>query len=147
DYAIRKAILFDVRTICGRDIECSDVDLSLVEEGMAVLFSTGFLSEKGYGTKEYIKEHPELSPSLIDALLEKKVSLIIIDATGIRRGKDHTPADQKCADHGAFVIENAANLETLPRDRKIFELYTFPSAFVGFSGVPVRLVAKIEDVL
>lgn len=143
EYAIRQALLFDVRTIRDRDIESSDISLDAIEEGMAVLFCTGFLAEKGYGSKEYIKEHPQLSVSLIEALLEKKVSLIIIDATGVRRGKGHTPADQKCADNGAFVIENAANLESILNQKDPFRLYTFPSAFVGFSGIPVRLVADI----
>lgn len=140
-YGIRKAVVFSVTSIRDRDISLSDIALDQVEEGMAVLFHTGFLKEKGYGTQPYLKEHPQLSQELIKALLEKKVSLIGIDATGIRRSKEHTPADQLCADHGAFVIENVAHLETLPAHRNSFVLYTFPMHLVGYSGVPVRMVA------
>lgn len=141
-YAIRKAIVFQVTAVRNRDIEVSDISLDAVEEGMAVLFHTGFLKEKGYGTQPYLKEHPELSHELIEALLKKKVALIAIDATGIRRSKEHTPADQLCADNGAFVIENVANLETLPKGKDSFTLYTFPMNLVGYSGVPVRMLAE-----
>ena len=52
---------------------------------------TGFIEEEGYGSRKYFTEHPQLSNALLEALLEKKVSIIGVDFAGVRRGKEHTP--------------------------------------------------------
>ena len=110
DYTCRRGIVFDVGHIEGRDIDIADVPLQLVEQDMFVAFRTAFGETEPYGTVRYFKEHPQLSEALIDALLEKKISIIGVDFAGIRRGKEHIPADQLCADRGVFVIENLRNL-------------------------------------
>lgn len=71
DYTERKGIVFDVHAIKDRDIDISDIDMNLVEEGMFVLFYTGFIEESSYGTTTYFKEHPQLSDALIQVLMEK----------------------------------------------------------------------------
>ena len=144
-FAMRPGIVFDVSGAVG-EISLSDQEIDRVGEGMCVLFYTGFIEEAGYGTKRYALEHPVLSYELIDALLERKVSLIGIDFAGIRRGKEHTPADQRCADNGVFIIENLCNLkELLPYNKKGFTVHTFPVRFTGMSGLPCRVVAGITE--
>lgn len=141
----RDAIVFDISQIRERDVEANDLDLALVKKGMFVAFYSGFINEEAYGTKSYFQNHPELSPALIDALLEKKVSIIGIDFSGVRRGKEHTPMDQHCADHNVFILENLCNLEQIlaQKSAPYFIANTYPLNYLGLTGVPCRVVAKI----
>lgn len=142
EYVNRRGILFDVSG--KEEITADAVDLSAVSEGVFVMFRTGFMEKAGYGTREYSHEHPYLSWELIDTLIGLKVAMIGIDCAGIRRGKEHTQADQKCADHGTFVIENLCHLEQLSGYTCGFTVHTFPMNFSGLSGLPCRVVAEIN---
>lgn len=143
EYTRRKGIIFDVSNITERDIEITDIDLSKVKNNMFVAFYTGFIEAEGYGTKHYFSEHPQLSDNLIDALLEKKISMIGIDFAGVRRGKEHTPKDQYCADRGTFIIENLCNLKTLAQQTEYFTANTYPMNYADMTGLPCRVVAEI----
>lgn len=140
EYLCRSGIAFHVIGIRERDIDVADADLSLVRQGDFVLFHTGWIEAKGYGNKAYFHDHPQLSDALIDALLAKGISMIGIDAPGIRRGEEHTPKDQYCADHGVFVVENLCHLDSV-RDR--CRIYTFPLKIEGTSGLPCRVAAEL----
>ncbi|MBQ1478236.1 MAG: cyclase family protein [Erysipelotrichaceae bacterium] len=142
DYTVRKAVCFSVKGL--REIGIEDVDLSKVRKGMAVLFCSSFMEEAPYRSEAYRHEHPELSHELIDELLKREVSLIGIDFEGVRRGKEHTPADQKCADQGCFIIENMVNLEELI-GKKDITLYTFPVSISHMTGIPCRVTAEVRD--
>ena len=143
EYTRRKGIIFDVSNITERDIEITDIDLSKVKNNMFVAFYTGFIEAEGYGTKRYFSEHPQLSDNLIDALLEKKISMIGIDFAGVRRGKEHTPKDQYCADRGTFIIENLCNLKTLAQQTEYFTANTYPMNYADMTGLPCRVVAEV----
>ena len=119
------------------------IDLEKIRFGDFVIFYTGFLEKAGYGTKEYFQAHPQLSNNLIEKWLDKKVSIIGIDCAGIRRGKEHTPMDQYCADHNAFVVENLDNLESLLMQNE-FTINTYPMKFSEMTGLPCRVVAKVD---
>lgn len=143
EYTERRGIVFDVSGVKGRDIDTADVDLSFVAPDMFVAFRTGFIEEVGYGTKRYFTEHPQLSIALIEELLRRKVSIIGVDFAGVRRGKEHTPMDQRCADHGAFVVENLCNLRRLAEAGSAFVAHTYPMSYEGMTGLPCRVVAEI----
>lgn len=143
EYAIRNAIIFDVADVHGRDIDEQDIDLSLVEKDMFVAFYSGFIEKVGYGNKVYFTEHPQLSDDLINALLNQGISMIGVDFAGIRRGKEHTPKDQYCADHGVFIIENLCNLKEVLKGSGHFTAYTFPMNYAGMTGLPCRVLAEI----
>lgn len=138
----RNGIVFDVSQVKNRDIEIKDINLERVQKDSFVAFYTGFNQEEKYGTVRYFKEHPQLSNKLIDALLLKKVSIIGIDAAGIRRGLEHTSTDQKCADHNVFVVENLCNLDLIVNRKSI--IHTYPINFEGYTGLPTRVIAEIE---
>ena len=139
EYTRRAGICF---TLDGKEeIDLCDIDLDKVEAGMFVAFYSGFIEEEGYGSQRYFKEHPQLSMALIDALLDKGVSIIGVDFAGVRRGKEHTPTDQKCADRGVFVIENLCNLKELCGQK--FTAHTYPMNYAEMSGLPCRVVAEI----
>ena len=141
EYIRRKGIVFDVSDVGNGEVRLSDVDLDRVEAGMFTAFYSGFIEEAGYGNPVYFHEHPQLSTELIEALLEKEISIIGIDFAGVRRGKEHTMTDQYCADHGVFVIENLCNLKELA-DKKDIVFHTYPLNFAGMSGLPCRVVAE-----
>ena len=139
-YTVRLGIVFDVSG--KEEIGLADVDPARIEADMFVLFHTGHIAY-GYGTEQYRHNHPQLSMDLIEALIRRQVSIIGIDAPGVRRGREHTPADQYCADHDMFIVENMCHLEQLPQDRP-FLVRTFPVRFAGQSGLPCRVIAETE---
>ena len=145
DYIVLRGQVFNVSGIRGRDIEILDADLSGVSDGGFVLFHTGYPAEAHFGSDEYSKNHPQLSSKLIKSLVERRVNLIGIDAAGIRRGGEHAPADQYCADKGVFVVENLVNLDKLWQEagKREFSLYTFPLFLEGAMGVPCRAIAEL----
>jgi len=138
EYTKREAVCFDVRGI--DEIGVEDIDFDLVQTGMFVAFYSGFIEDAGYGTKRYFKVHPQLHHALIEALLDKNVSIIGVDFAGVRRGKEHTPADQKCAERGTFVVENLCNLGEICGKR--FIAHTYPMNYAELSGLPCRVVAE-----
>lgn len=143
DYTRRVGVVFDVSAVEGRDIDVSDIDPDKVGPDMFVAFRTGFMDRVGYGTQPYFKEHPQLSHALIDLLLDKGVSIIGIDFAGIRRGREHTPADQRCADRGVFVIENLCDLDALISVSGPITIHTYPVRYTQMTGLPCRVVAEV----
>ncbi|MBQ7922839.1 MAG: cyclase family protein [Clostridia bacterium] len=145
EYTGREGIVFDVSAVKNRDIGISDIDMDKVSPGMFVGFCTGFIEEIGYGGKAYFGEHPQLSHELIDALIEKGISLIGLDFAGIRRGKEHIPKDRFCAERGVFVIENLCNLKTVAAAGGRFFAHTYPVNYTGMTGLPCRVVAEVME--
>ena len=124
------------------EIPISDIDLEEVSSDMFVAFYTGYIEEEGYGTRKYFAEHPQLSNKLIEELLKQKVSIIGVDFAGVRRGKEHTPMDQHCADCGVFIIENLCNLKKLLGNDSLFIANTYPMNYADMTGLPCRVVAE-----
>lgn len=143
EYTERKGIVFDVSKIKNRDIEIQDVDINMFEKDSFVMFYTGFIEEEEYGSQRYFKEHPQLSNELINQLIEAEVSLIGVDFAGIRRGKEHTPKDQYCADHNVFVIENMCNLKSIINANHVV-MNTYPMSYQGITGLPCRIIADVK---
>lgn len=144
EYTERKGIVFDVSRVTGRDIDISDIDQNKVEKDIFVAFYTGFIEKEGYGGKVYFSEHPQLSNELIDFLLDNKISIIGVDFAGVRRGKEHTPKDQYCADKGVFIIENLCNLKEVVNTESTFTALTFPMSYAEMTGLPCRVIAKVQ---
>ena len=143
EYTERKGIFFDVSKVTDRDIDIDDIDLNKISKDMFVGFYTGFIEKEGYGTKQYFHEHPQLSSQLIEALLQKKISIIGVDFAGVRRGKEHTPTDQHCADNGVFIVENLCNLYSVLKIGNSFTANTYPMNYAEMTGLPCRVVADI----
>ncbi len=142
-YTRRPGMVWDVSIVHGRDIGVQDVDIDQVKAGTFVAFYTGFIEQVGYGGEGYFSQHPQLSDELIDRLLEKGVSIIGVDFAGIRRGSEHTPKDQYCADHGTFVVENLCHLNTLVKAGGRFIAHTYPMPFTELTGLPCRVIAEL----
>lgn len=82
---------------------------------------------------------------MIDALLDKGVSIIGVDCAGVRRGKEHTPKDQYCADQGVFIIENLCNLQKVIESGGTCLINTYPMNYADMTGLPCRVVAESLD--
>lgn len=143
EYIRRQGVVFDVSDIENRDICSEDIELDKVEKNIFVIFYTGYIEKVGYGSKEYFVEHPQLSDELIEKLVDKKVSMIGVDFAGVRRGKEHTPKDQYCAEHNVFIIENLCNLKQLMNYDTIM-INTFPMNYTDVTGLPCRVIAEIS---
>ncbi len=142
DYTERKAIVFDVSHITDRDIEIADIEAEKFFENAFVAFYTGYSDREEYGTQKYFKEHPQLSYELIDMLVEKKISIIGLDFAGVRRGKEHTPTDQRCADKGVFIVENLCNMKSLIGESGEMTAHTYPMSFTDVTGLPCRVIIE-----
>ena len=143
EYTKRKGLVFDVRHVEGRDVEIGDIDMSRLEKDMFVMFCTGYISKVEYGTPKYYSEHPQLSFELMEELLKAGVSMIGVDCSGVRRGAEHIPADQHCADQNVFVIENIWNLETICEAGGNCVVNTYPMNYAEMTGLPCRIVAEL----
>ena len=141
----RPGIAFDVSGAGGRDIAPADLDLSLVQPGMFIALHTGFSETAEYGSPPYFTSHPQLSPRLIDDLVARQISILGIDCAGVRRGPEHTPTDQYCADHGVFIVENLCHLRNLldGHRHRLFTAHTYPVHFLDMTGLPCRVAAEI----
>lgn len=104
DYHARRGRVFDASAFAEKDIDSSVLIDQPVLAGDFVIFHTGFLDRFPYGTREYFRDHPQLSWELIDLLIAKKVSFIGIDAAGVRRGEEHGMADRKSEGAGVYII-------------------------------------------
>lgn len=143
EYTQRNGLVFDVSGVKDRDIEVTDIDIHKITKDMFIAFYTGFIEEEGYGTKRYFSKHPQLSNELIEALLQKQVSIIGVDFAGVRRGKEHTPMDQYCADRGVFIVENLCNLREILKNGSTFVANTYPMNYAKMTGLPCRVIADI----
>lgn len=143
EYTKRKGIIFDVSQNCDREIEVTDIDITKVEKDMFVIFYTGYSDREEYGTKKYFAEHPQLSNELIEVLLEKKISMIGLDFGGVRRGPEHTPKDQYCADRGVFIIENLCNIQSVLEKGNTCVVNTYPMNCIGITGLPCRVIVEV----
>ena len=141
-YTERAGVVFDVSNVEERDITLADIDIASVQQHMFVAFYTGFIETVGYGGERYFKEHPQLSDELIDTLVNKNISVIGVDFAGIRRGREHTPKDQYCAEHGTFVIENLCNLKALVG--KSFTACIYPMNYAQMTGLPCRVIGRVR---
>ncbi len=143
----RRGILFDVSHVKDREIEADDIHMDEIAEHDFIMFYTGCLTENKFGTPAYLQTRLELADALITNLLNKKVSMIGIDFPGIRKPAEHPRADQYCADHGVFVIENLANLDVLLAAAKgqPFLVHTYPVNYEGLTGLPCRVVAEVQQ--
>ncbi|HTY37798.1 MAG TPA: cyclase family protein [Bacteroidota bacterium] len=147
DYLSLPGVIFDVSHLRQGDVKVEDIDQNSVRQGSCVLFFTDSIGRFQYGTEEYARQHTQLSPDVVELLVVRRVKMIGLDAAGIRRGVEHKPMDQYCADNGVFVVENLVNLGSLlmaTRGRP-FIVRTFPLKLKGATGLPCRVVAEIGE--
>ena len=97
-----------------------------------------------YGTDKG-HDRPFITHEAIQWLVsEKKINLIGSDASGIEvKGAPNQPNHQYLMDHEIPIIEFAANLNKLKKER--FTLFVLALPIVGLDSCPVRLIAIEKD--
>ena len=112
-----------------------------INEGDMVLFNFGL--SHNYGTDKG-HDRPYITEQAIHWLVkEKKINIIGSDASGIEvKGAPNQPNHQFLMDHEIPIIEFAANLNELRKER--FTLFVLALPIAGLDSCPVRLVA-LED--
>ena len=111
-----------------------------IKEGDMIMFNFG--CAKYYRTDKS-HERPVVAHDAIQWLVGKKINIIGSDASGIElKGAPNQPNHQLLMDNGIPIIEFAANLDKLTKQR--FVLFVLAIAAHGLDSCPVRLIA-IED--
>ena len=141
EYFKSSGILFNVEN--KPEIDLVDIDISLVPENAFVLFRTGQIEKYVYGEKEYFHEHPQLSHSVINALIEQKIRFIGIDCAGIRGHCEHEQIDRFCEQNNVYVIENICNLHEI--NIQTFSVYTMWIDDAEMTGLKCRVIAELSD--
>ena len=113
-----------------------------IRQNDMVLFN--FDCAKNYGTDKG-HDRPFVTNEAIQWLVsEKNINLIGSDASGIEvKGVPNQPNHQYLMEHEIPIIEFAANLNELKKER--FTLFVLALPIVGLDSCPVRLSA-IEDI-
>ncbi len=112
-----------------------------IEEGMAVLLYTGFGERRG--DPSYLSEFPGLSPEAAEALAERKINVVGIDAPSIDPPDSRDfPAHKIFLARDILIIENLCELGRLLGAK--FELIALPLKIEGASGSPARVLALLE---
>ena len=71
-------------------------------------------------------------------------AFLLADFAGVRRGREHTPKDQYCADRGVFIMENLCNLSAALERGGSFTAHIQPVGRTGMTGLPCRVTAEVE---
>lgn len=115
--------------------------LALVESGNSIMLKTGW--EKFRGEPAYANS-PWVDKSLIECLVGKGVSLILVDSPGVYGGAwgpEHNEMDKYLADNKAFAVENLVNVYLIPVQK--FKLYCFPIFMTAQNSAPCRIIADV----
>ncbi|GIV90574.1 MAG: cyclase [Chloroflexus sp.] len=109
-----------------------------VRPGMAVLFRTGW--EVYWGSDDYA-HHPYIGAALAEALVQREVRLVGIDAFSV----DSTVAGGDAAHtvllrNNILIVENLCHLANLELG-VVYTVACFPLLIVGGDGAPARVLA------
>ncbi len=109
--------------------------------GKAVLLHTGW--DRFFGTPDYLKGAPFLTPDGVDYLLSQKVTLVGIDSLNIddTESGGERPAHTGLLAAGIHVVEHLRGLEQLPPSGALFS--AVPPKVQGFGTFPVRAYARV----
>jgi kynurenine formamidase len=143
EYFKSRGLVYDVRAR-GQDgrLTLDMVDIGLILKGDFLLLRTGVMEGHAYGSEGYMSAPFEMDWELLNAVLDKGVRFIGLDARGLRADSDHPKADTICETRGAFVIENLSGLDRLPT---LVAVTIYAAVFdFGGSGLPVKVLAEIE---
>jgi len=115
--------------------------INLINKGNSVILKTGW--EKYRGTPIYANS-PWVDRKIIEFLVERQVSLILIDSPGIYGGaasSDHNEIDRYLADNEAYAVENLVNVGEIRQNK--FKLFCFPIHMTVQNYAPCRVIADV----
>jgi kynurenine formamidase len=86
---------------------------------------------------------PAPTTALIDAIADRGVSVIGVDAPSVGAAHDPVPGHRAALGRGVLLLENLSNLSALPPRGATFIF--LPLSIVGGTGGPGRAVAFIPE--
>jgi kynurenine formamidase len=121
-----------------KEIVLREEDQKKITENAIVLIYTGM--DKIIGTKEYYFDHPQVSLTFAEFLVQKKVKLLGLDFFS----PDGFPSliHKKLLAHDILIVENLTNLVQL-MDKKIIKGYFIPLK-IDTEGSFVRAFVEVE---
>jgi kynurenine formamidase len=139
----RSGKIIDISNIKDREVQIDDIKIEINENDF-VIFKTDHLTNLGFLTPEYMEKSAELSDSLVEFLISKKISMVGVDALGVQKPEKHVPVDQHFADNNIFVVENLFSLDVLYEkvQNNDLTIYCLPLNLVNATGLPCRVVAE-----
>jgi len=142
---IHNGCIFDATHVRGDEIESGDLyGLDKINVNDFVIIHTGWSEKERYGTDRYFKEYPEISMDLLALFISKGISIIGIDAPGLKRGDLNLKIDKYLADHGILVVENLFNLQRI--EGELFQVYCFPLKIKNTTGLPCRVLVETKPI-
>ena len=126
-----------------KDIETYENKYGLIESGSFVMIRTGW--EKFWQTPEkYHNNHiyPFIGAEAAEFLLKRNVVGIGIDTLSPDRPEDNFPIHRLFLGAGKYIVENAANLVSLPPSGSF--IMALPIKLKDGSEAPIRLVGLIK---
>ncbi len=136
-------LVVDVRGCAGRRIELADIKVSssMLSEADFILFRTGW-SEK-WGTEDYLKGYPVLSPLSAKWISEKRLKGIGFDAISADSvDSDSNDIHKILLSGGLVILENLRDLDKL--GEKAFCMAALPLPLKDQDGGPARVMAVLE---
>ncbi len=132
---VRKGICIDARAGFTAENIAQAIQRAGLEEGLAVLFYSG--ASDYFHEERYWHDYPVLGEDAIQALIDKRVSMIGIDAGSFDNGEDF-PVHKALLGVDILLIENLTGLA--PLVGKTFDLYALPLK-LETDGAPARAIA------
>lgn len=114
-----------------------------VEPADVVLFRTGWDCRwsDGKGGGSYLADWPGVGIELAAELVKRRVAAVGTDAIGLDTyGRLDYPAHYKLLGNGVLILENLANLSSVP---PVFDFLAIPLHITGGSGSPLRPLAFV----
>jgi len=128
---VRQGICIDAR----QGFNAEAIEKSVNQEGLAVLFFTG--ASDYFHEEKYWSEFPVLDKSCIQILINKKVSMVGVDAGSFDKQND-SKVHKSLLGADILLIENLTNLK--PLIGQTFDLYALPIKLEK-DGAPTRVIA------
>ena len=139
------ALLADVRSADGREIEIEDVapHAGKLAEADFLLLRTGW--EEKFGTAEYLTDFPTLSREAAEYALSLGLRGFGFDTISADRVEsEECPIPKPLLGAGAVLIENLRGLGALP-EGETFLLAALPMPLAQADGAPARVMAVLEN--
>lgn len=135
DYPVERFVCKGICIDSRAGFNAEEIDKSINQEGLAVLFCTG--ASDYFFEPKYWSEFPVLDEACIQKLIDKKVTMVGIDA-GSFDIQENFPVHKSLLGADILLIENLTNLKALIN--QTFDLYALPIKLEK-DGAPARVIA------
>ena len=126
-----------------KDIETYETNYGAIESGSFVMIRTGW--EEFWQTPEKYRNnlvYPFIGAEAAELLLKRNVVGVGIDTLSPDRPEDNFPVHRLFLGAGKYIVENAANLASLPASGSF--IMALPIKLEGGSEAPIRLIGLIK---